>query len=62
MSEKKRQKKDSEDKNKNNQRMREANADVDAKESPNEGHAGRVKANHRINSLRRGYNDYGDPT
>jgi len=62
MSEKKRQKKDGEDKYKNNQRMRKANADVDAKESPNDGHAGRVETDHGIDSVSRGYNDYGDQT
>jgi hypothetical protein len=62
MSEKKRQKKDGEDKNKNNQRMREANADVDTKESRNEGREGGVKKQHRIDSVSRGYNDYGDQT
>ena len=63
MSEKKRQKKDGEDKNKNNQRMRAANADIDRKESGTPtGREGRVKKQHGIDSVRSGYNDYGDQT
>jgi hypothetical protein len=59
MSEKKRQKKDGEDKNKNNRRMRTANADVDYRPG---GRTGQVKSSHKIDSVRSGYNGYGDQT
>jgi hypothetical protein len=59
MSEKKRQKKNGQDKNKNNQRMRAAQRDEDKKPG---GRSGRVKRAHQIDSVRSGYNDYGDMT
>lgn len=63
MSEKKRQKKDGEGKNKNNQRMRAANVDVGTKESGVlKGREGHVEKQHGIDSVSRGYNDYGDQT
>jgi len=63
MSEKKRQKKGGEDKNKNNRRMRAVQADVDKSLSGKQsGREGSVKKQHGIDSVSRGYNDYGDQT
>jgi hypothetical protein len=63
MSEKKRQKKAGEDKNKNDRRMRAVQTDVDESVPGKQtGREGRVKKQHGIDSVSRGYNDYGDQT
>lgn len=63
MSEKTRKKKDGEDKNKKLRRMREANEDLDQKNTAGQSGGrpkaqGKTKAAHKIDSVRSGFGDF----